>query len=203
MPAGAWLAAGRAGNGAEPLPGAQRPGMEKLAKKNVVKVIDLLSERLAFERAGVKLYDTLLSRLRLSADPVFKGLIKRVEHIRDEEKEHEEWLEEQIRDLGGDAHNPTEHTVLVMAESEGIERVVRRDENIPHELHALLTAELADNAGWDLLVQLAAEFGDSDAKKQFKKRLNEEKKHLVFVRETLLELMKQEVAAAPAGPPTE
>ena len=177
--------------------------MEKLAKKNVGKLIDLLSERLAFERAGVRLYDTLLPRLRHSGDPFFKGLIKKVEHVRDEEKEHEEWLEEQIRALGGDAQEPTEHTVLVMTESEGIERVVRRDENIPHELHALLTAELADNAGWDLLVQLADEFGDSAAKKQFKKRLREEAKHLVLVRDAGLEVMKKDVAAPPPAPPAE
>ncbi len=177
--------------------------MENLARKNVGKVIDLLSERLAFERSGVKLYDTLISRLRLSGDPLFKGLLKKVEQFRDEEKEHEEWLEEQIRALGGDAEAPTEHTVLVLTESEGIERVVRRDENIPHELHALLTAELADNAGWDLLVQIADEFGDSAAKKQFKKRLHEEEKHLLFVRKALLEVTKKEVEAPSPAPPAE
>ena len=175
--------------------------MEKLAAKNVNKVIDLLSERLAFERAGVKLYDTLLSRLKLSGDPALKGLVGEVQRFRDEEKEHEEWLEEQIRALGGDAHQPTEYTILVQAESEGVERVVRRDESIPHEFHAMLTAELADNAGWDLLVQIADEFGDSDAKKQFRKRLREEEKHLLFVRKTLLELTKKEVSARAPAPP--
>jgi rubrerythrin len=174
--------------------------MDKLAKKNVAKVIDLLSERLAFERAGVKIYDTLLARLRRSGDRVFKKLVGKVQDFRDEEKEHEEWLEEQIRALGGDAHAPTEHTILVQAESEGVERVVRRDENIPHELHALLTAELADNAGWDLLVQIANEVGDRKAKRQFKKRLHEEEKHLLFVRKTLLELTRKEVETLPAPP---
>lgn len=169
--------------------------MDKLAKKNVTRVIDLLNERLAFERAGVTLYDTLLGRLRASADPEIAGLIDTVQKHREEEKEHEEWLEEQIRALGGDARAPSEHTVLVQAESEGVERVMRRDESIPHDFHALLTAELADNAGWDLLVQIADEFGDSKAKKEFKKRLHEEADHLLFVRKTLLELTKKEVSA--------
>ncbi len=166
--------------------------MDKLAKKNVAKVIDLLSERLAFERSGVKLYDTLHARLRVAKDPALKALLEQVEHNRDEE---------QIRALGGDAHTPTERSVLARAESEGVERVMRRDDSIPHDFHALLTAELADNAGWDLLVQIADEFGDSAAKKEFEKRLREEEQHLLFVRKTLLELTKQEVSVPQPPPP--
>lgn len=167
--------------------------MEKLAKKNLRKVIDLLNERLAFERAGVRLYDLLLERLRHSPEKKMRALVKKMQEHREEEKEHEEWLEEQIRILGGDAHTPTEQSVLVLAESEGIERVVRRDSSIPHGFHALLTAELADNAGWDLLMQIADEFGDSKAKKQFKKRFKEEAGHLLFVRKALLEMVQKEV----------
>jgi bacterioferritin (cytochrome b1) len=177
--------------------------MEKLAKKNVAKVIDLLSERLAFERAGVKLYDTLLTRLRASDDPALKALLGEVKEHREEEKEHEEWLEEQIRALGGDPRAVTEHAILVQAESEGVERVIRRDQNVAHDFHALLTAELADNAGWDLLVQIAEEFGDSEAKKEFKKRLHEEEKHLLFVRKTLLELIRKDVSVPPPSAPAD
>ena len=178
-------------------------GMEKLAAKNTTKVIDLLSERLAFERSGVKLYDTLLGRLRATEDRTLKALLGDVKEHREEEKEHEEWLEGQIRALGGDAHAPTERSVLVQAESEGVERVMRRDDSILHDFHALLTAELADNAGWDLLVQIADEFGDSAAKKEFKKRLHEEEKHLLFVRQTLLELTKRDVSVPPPSAPAD
>jgi bacterioferritin (cytochrome b1) len=174
--------------------------MEKLAKKNTGKVIDLLNERLTFERAGVRLYDALLARLRRSDDPAMQALIDPAQTHREEEKEHEEWLEEQIRALGGDPHVPSEHSILVQAESEGVERVMQRDQSIPHDFHALLIAELADNAGWDLLVQLADEFGDSAAKRQFKKRLHEEEKHLLFVRKTLLELTKKDVSVPPRAP---
>jgi rubrerythrin len=177
--------------------------MDKLAKKNVAKVIDLLSERLAFERSGVKLYDLVLSRLRASDEPGLKALLGDMKEFREEEKEHEEWLEEQIRALGGDAHAPTEQSVLVQAESEGVERVIRRDPSIPHDFHALLTAELADNAGWDLLVQLADEFDDHEAKKEFERRLREEQKHLLFVRKTLLELTRNDVSVPPPTAPAD
>ncbi|HET9753781.1 MAG TPA: ferritin-like domain-containing protein [Myxococcales bacterium] len=177
--------------------------MDKLAKKNVSRVVDLLNERLAFERTGVRLYDTLLARLQVSAEPSLKALAGQVQEQRDEEKEHEEWLEEQIRALGGTAHGLSEHAVLAQAESEGVERVIRRDDSIPHDFHALLTAELADNAGWDLLVQIADEVGDSKAKKEFKKRLHEEEKHLLFVRKTLLELTRNDLSSPEAAAPAE
>ena len=42
--------------------------MEKLALKNKDKVIDVLAERLCFERASVKLYEKVLQRISLAAD---------------------------------------------------------------------------------------------------------------------------------------
>jgi len=171
--------------------------MRKLAEKNVGRVIDLLNERLAFERTGVRLYDRILLRMRLSDDPQMERMIDRMQRFRDQEWEHEEWLEEQIRALHGDDHLPTEKSVLVMAETQGIERVVHRDPRLPHDFHALLTAELADNGGWDLLVRIADEFGDYDAKREFRKRLREEQEHVLFVRKAVERFVKQELLGAP------
>jgi bacterioferritin (cytochrome b1) len=175
--------------------------MKKLAEKNVGRVIDLLSERLAFERAGVKLYDAILERMRASGDPQIQRMLEQMQEHREDEKRHEEWLEEQIRGLGGDAHAPSEKSILVQAESQGIEHVIERDPLLPHDFHALLVAELADNAGWDLLVQLADEVGDRDAKKEFKKRLHEEEEHLLFVRKAVEQFAKQELTREPQKMP--
>jgi len=165
--------------------------MQKLAGTNVSRVIDLLNERLTFERSGVKLYDKILERMR--TDPQAARMVEQMQEHRDEEKEHEEWLEKQIRALGGDARSPSEKSILVRAESQGIEHVIERDAQLPHDFHALLIAELADNAGWDLLVQLADEVGDRDAKKEFKKRLHEEEEHLLFVRHAVEQFAKDEL----------
>ncbi len=167
--------------------------MEKLARHGAGKVIDVLNERLAFERAGVKLYDRVLEVVRASTDENVQRMLEELQEHRDEEKEHEEWLEEQIRGLGGDAHAETEKSRLVTRESKGIEEVVMSDAQLPHLLHALLAAELVDNAGWDLLTQLADEAGDRDAKREFKRRLHEEEDHLVFVRKAFEKLSFQEV----------
>ncbi len=167
--------------------------MEKLARYDAAKVIDVLNERLAFERAGVKLYDRVLEVIRASGDANVQRMLEEMQEHRDEEKEHEEWLEEQIRSLGGDAHAETDKSRLVTRESKGIEEVVMSDAALPHLMHALLAAELVDNAGWDLLVQLADEAGDREAKREFKKRLHQEEDHLVFVRKAVEKLSVAEV----------
>lgn len=67
------------------------------------------------------------------------------------------------------------------------------DAELPHLFHALLAAELVDNAGWDLLAQVADEAGDREARKEFKKRLHEEEDHLLFVRKAVEKLAFRDV----------
>ena len=157
--------------------------MQALVDKHKDRVIDLLTERLTFERAGVRLYDAILGKMRHSDDEAIGRMISQMQEHRDQEKEHEEWLEEQIRALGGDAHAMTDRARLVEVESEGLEKVILDgDPEIPHLFHALLAAELSDGAGWDLLVQLARRAGDDQAAEEFSLRLDDEREHLVFVR---------------------
>jgi bacterioferritin (cytochrome b1) len=160
--------------------------MEKLAQARHEKVIDLLNERLTFERAGVRLYDSVLEKMQASRDENILRMYDEMQSNRDDEKEHEEWLETQLRDLGSDTHLDTDLSRLVQIESSGIEKIVLDGDNvIPHLFHALLIAELVDNAGWDLLVQLAEDVGDLEMKRAFKKRLHQEEDHLIFVRKAV------------------
>ena len=175
--------------------------MDKLARKNKEKVIDVLAERLCFERSGVKLYDKILERMRASGDRAMSRMLDQMQEHRDQEKAHEEWLEECIRNLGGDDEELTDKAKLVTEESKGIEHVVMTDPELPHLFHALLAAELVDNAGWDLLVELADEAGDRAAVKDFKKRLREEEEHLVFVRQAVARLSSHEVLGQPMQAP--
>jgi rubrerythrin len=177
--------------------------MKKLAEKNRTKVIDLLTERLAFERAGVKLYDAILVKMESSAEEEIVAMLGQMREHRNQEWQHEEFLEQQIRELGGDAHGETEMSLLTKRESQGIEQVVFDPTSpLPHLFHALLAAELVDNAGWDLLVELADEVGDRDAKKEFKRCLKEEEEHLVFVREAMERFARREVLGEPLAAPT-
>jgi len=49
-------------------------------------------------------------------------------------------------------------------------------------LHALLTAELTDNAGWELLIKLADNLGQDEMKAEFETALQKEEEHLQNVR---------------------
>jgi bacterioferritin (cytochrome b1) len=177
--------------------------MDKLAAKNHDKVIDLLTERLAFERTAVKLYDAVLHKVLAIGDSEAQNLIDELQLIRDQEKEHEMWLADQIVALGGDAHGRTDMSELIARESKGIEDIILDGDNeLSHLLHALLTAELADNAGWDLLVELADEAHDRDAKKEFKRRLHEEEDHLLFVMRAVRRLARRIVLGQDVSLPT-
>lgn len=177
--------------------------MQDLMKYNPEKVIDFLTERLVFERNGVKLYDAILAKMEASGDENIARMLDQMREHRDQEKEHEEWLEEQIRTLGGDVNASSDMADLVTRESKGIEDVILDGDNdISHLFHALLTAELADNAGWDLLVSLADEASDHAAKRQFKKRLHEEEDHLIFVRRAVERFARREVLGEDVRMPT-
>lgn len=176
--------------------------MEKLGKANKDKVIDLLNERLAFERASVVLYDCILAKM--DGDPTVDPMRGQVHTHRDQEKEHEEWLEEQIRSMGGDAHSETERSKLVSEESEGIGKVIETDAALPHLFHALMSAELLDNSGWQLLLDLADCAGDDEAREQLRRRLHEEEEHLILMREAVESFARREVlgesSPAPSAP---
>jgi len=177
--------------------------MDKLAQKNKEKVIDVLAERLQFERSGVKLYDAVLQKMQQSKEPAISKMLEQMQEHRDQEKEHEEWLEECIRQLGGDDEQLTDKAQLVQQESKGIEEVILRDPEISHLFHALLAAELVDNAGWDLLVQLAEEAEDQKAKREFMKRLHEEEEHLILMREAVKKLSAHEILGEKLQMPSE
>lgn len=178
--------------------------MHEITKHNPDKLIDLLTERLTFERAAVRLYDSVMEKMRAEGDGITKQMMRDVEEFRDQEKQHEEWLEEQIRDLGGDTETKTEMAMLIETESQGIEQVILDgDTEIPHLFHALLTAELVDNTGWELLVELAEEANDDDARRVFRRFLHEEEDHLAFVRAAVRELTKEELLGKRARLPSE
>lgn len=168
--------------------------MQKLIDTNREKVLDLLTARVNFERVVVKLYDRVISRIEATGDTNFMRMMDELRKHRNEEKEHEEWLEEQIRRFGGDAHGTTEMSKLEETESAGIEKIILNgDPQLSHAMHALLMAELADNAGWDLLARLAAQAHDGEAKRAFRKRLYEEVDHLAFMRKAMGRYERREV----------
>jgi bacterioferritin (cytochrome b1) len=159
------------------------------AQSNHDRMCNLLNERLAFERAGVKLYDRVIEALRASEDAQTTDLVPTLAKHRDQEAEHAAWLEAQIRRQGGDCEVETDLSRLATREARGLEEVVDQDRDDPtHLLHALLSAEAVDNAGWDLLCHLADDAGDREMRRELHRRMREEQGHLAWLRETLEEI---------------
>jgi ferritin-like metal-binding protein YciE len=155
----------------------------RLGEKKREEVIDLLSERLAFERATVRLYDRVLAAVREAADPWEREQHATLQKHRDEEDETVRWLEGRIRELGADALAETDLARVATREARGIDEVAENDAaDLSHLLHALLAVEGVDVAGWDLLVHLADDAGDTGTKHDLERRLRHERQHLELAR---------------------
>jgi len=154
--------------------------MRKVGAMHRSKVICLLAERLAFERAAVKLYDGVLERLRSRGGP-YHTVQAHLRRIREEEKAHEEWLEEQLRQLGGETGPEGERLLEVRREARRREDVLLGDPEPAQLFRQLLAAEVSDVGGWELLLEIAGRAQDDEARDAFQQRLHEEQEHFRFL----------------------
>ena len=146
-------------------------------------LMDKLGERLAFERAGARLYETLLSKHQAygafpggpSADDVL--------HILHEEYAHADLLERAIKDLGGDPTAMTPSANLATNVSAGLPQVLSDPRtNLLQSLEAIVVAELADNECWTGLAQLAQQAGEPELVQGCQEAIAHERDHLRNVR---------------------
>jgi len=167
------------------------------------KLLDLLVERLTFERTTIKLYDSVIAKLSASKDASFVGgMIPQIAKCRNEEKDHEVWLESQIRMLNGNPEVATDLSDLIERESKGIRDVVAHDSEVNHLLHALMIAELVDDNGWKLLLELADEAGDDDARQAFRQRAQTEQRHVSYFRTIMASVARRDVLGRQMRVPT-
>ena len=152
------------------LPEPQQLGMNAV-------LMDKLGERLAFERAGTRLYDALM--VKCAADGSAGIPAKELKHIRDEEATHFALIGAAIQSLGGDptAQTPSAHVAGV--EGMGLMQVLNDPKTtVVQALHAILVAEMTDNAAWEELVELVTEAGNDDLVERFTEARDEEQEHL-------------------------
>jgi rubrerythrin len=149
-------------------------------------LLDKLGERLAFERAGVRLYQALLSKHE--AYGVFPGGPSRedIEHVLVEEQAHFDLLTETIEQLGGDPTELTRSANVQLTASHGVNMVLTDPRvNFIESLEAILVAELADNECWRTLADLARLADQPDLAEQCEGALLTEQEHLEKVRRWL------------------
>lgn len=153
-------------------------------------LLDKLSERLAFERMGTRLYEALINKVEVlgesSPGPTLTGL----QQIREEELQHFLLLNRSIFALGGDPTVQSPSADVTGVASLGILQVLTDPRtSVTQCLQAILTAELTDNDGWQLLINLTDNLGYPELVKDFQRALENEEEHLVNVRGWLTELV--------------
>jgi hypothetical protein len=164
------------------LRGLVSTGIQQVAGRNPEVLLDKLAERLAFERAGVRLYDAFLVKCR-AAGETLSIPVEDVQHIRNEELAHFALLDQAITGLGADptAQTPCADATAVM--SMGIVQLMSDPRtSLPQAMEALLTIELVDNASWDLLIDLARASGQDALVPRFEEARTHEAEHLHKVR---------------------
>jgi len=92
--------------------------------------------------------------------------------------------------LGGDPTAQTPCADSVATASMGLIQVLTDPRTtLAQCLNAILTAELTDNAGWELLVPLVEEAGEEELAGRFLAALADEQEHLAIVKGWLMSLL--------------
>ena len=173
--------------GSVPLPGTVSGmvsmGLEMLKGESPQILLDKLGERLAFERTGARLYDALITKCEVMLeDTEISMTIDDLEDIREDEARHFLMVSDAIESLGGDPTSQTPSADLCGVESLGLVQVLNDPRtSIAQSLHAIVTAELSDKAGWETLIALADEHGLTEMVNNFTVALNNEREHLALV----------------------
>jgi rubrerythrin len=163
--------------------GAAKAVVEAIKGNSALAFLDLLGERLAFERTGTRLYDALLVKLE-GADPRAGGPTRdQLEEIRDDELRHFGLLRDAIETLGGDPTVVTPSAdVIGVAGSGWVQALTDPRTTLTEALKVILAAELADNDGWESLVEVASGLEQEELSAQFQEAAAEEESHLTRVR---------------------
>lgn len=178
--------------------GIAKTGVDALKGSDVTVLLDLLGERLAFERTGTRLYEALL--VKYEAASVHPGGPSRaqLEKIRDEELRHFGLLTRAFEKLGADPTSMTPSADIAGVASMGLVQVLGDPRTTFTEgLKTILIAELADNDGWELLSDLSARMGHDDLAAEFRQALLEEQEHLRLVRDWVSRTVEGQAKIAP------
>jgi rubrerythrin len=173
------------------LKGAAKSGAKMMMGERPQVLLDKLGERLAVERTATRLYDALIAKFR--AHPQAPVTDEELVHIRNEEARHFALVSGCIEKLGGDPTAQTPCAAVAGVEALGLMQVITDPKTtIAQSLHAILVAELTDNAAWEDLITLADKLGQSEMLPDLQSALEREAEHLATVRGWLQALVAAE-----------
>lgn len=165
----------------------------KLKGENPEVLFDKLGERAAYERSGVRLYQAMIGKVDASGHPDSAALLADLQHIMEEEFQHFQMLTEVIGEMGGDPTSQTPCADISAVAAMGLIQVLTDPRTtLAQGLQALLTAELTDNAAWELLIELAEQGGHDELVPPFQKALSSETEHEEKIRQWLRTMVMDE-----------
>jgi hypothetical protein len=195
--------------------GVLKAGMAKMKGTKPSIFMDKIGERIAFERAGTRLYEAMITKYQAvqgmgqdllpPADQLPQGdgmatpvsaagedALTTLRRFRGEELEHFRMLCAAMEKMGGDPTAQTPCADVTATASMGIMQVLTDPRTtLAQCLSALLTAELTDNVGWELLAQLAEDAGETEMAGRFLGALSQEQEHLAIVKGWVTQLVTQ------------
>jgi hypothetical protein len=147
--------------------------------RSIPAFLDRLGERLAFERAGIRLYELLVTKLESGASPSGPADAVTLRRFREEELRHFRMLWDCILSLGADPTAQTPGADLAGVKLAGLLQIIADPRaTFAQSLEAMLIAELADLEGWRLLIIQAQAAGREDLASAFRRGMGDEEAQL-------------------------
>jgi hypothetical protein len=180
------------------LKGVAKSAVQKVKGHAPNVLIDMLGERLAFERTGTRLYEALLVKHEASDKHPSGPTRDELEQIRDEELMHVDLLIGAMERLGADPTAVTPSADACAVASSGLIKLVTDPRTtFTQALHAAHIAELTDNDAWLLLADLTDRIGEDELAASFRQALIEEEEHLAHVRAWLASALEGAAGVEP------
>lgn len=173
--------------GSVPMPGTVKGAFSTVAQKITGKkpevLIDKLGERLAFERTGVRLYELLINKRTSLPDDAGIPTVQDLRQQQMQEAQHFALVRTCMESMGADPTAVTPSADTIAVASSGLLQVLSDPRtSLDQCLEAILTAELVDNDGWQMLVDLSSAMNMEDEAQSFQGALIQEQQHLNNVR---------------------
>jgi len=163
--------------------GLARSVVEMLKGNDASVLLDKLGERLAFERAGTRLYDGLLAKLDAYGSWNGGPTRAQLEEHRIDELEHLALCTDLLEQMGADPTALTPSADLQLVATKGmIDVIVDPRTTLLQSCEAALGAEMLDNACWDTLLELLLRADQQEMAARCREALRTEGKHVERMR---------------------
>lgn len=185
------------------LKGMAKSGIDMLSGSRPQVLVDKLGQRLAFERGGTRLYDTLLVKCDAADSTLPPEDTAALRRFRDQEAEHFMLVVQALETLGADPTAQTPCADLVGLEAAGLVQAMNDPRtSLVQSLNVMLDAELIDNAAWEMLIELARDLGHDRIADSFQVAAVQEAEHLSHLRGLVARLSREDASMVSFEPAT-